>query len=60
MYLNQQRYWLYALRLKGHENFPYAPATRAYEDWRNSVDKGYAIIKAPIIRSDLGLKKERL
>jgi esterase/lipase/1-acyl-sn-glycerol-3-phosphate acyltransferase len=46
MYLNQQGYSVYAPRLRGHGTSPHDLATRTYEDWRTSVDEGYAVIKS--------------
>ncbi len=46
VYLNRQGYWVYAPRLKGHGTSPYDLATRTYEDWKTSVDEGYAVIKS--------------
>jgi esterase/lipase/1-acyl-sn-glycerol-3-phosphate acyltransferase len=46
VYLNRQGYWVYAPRLKGHGTSPYDLAARTYEDWRTSVDEGYAVIKS--------------
>jgi esterase/lipase/1-acyl-sn-glycerol-3-phosphate acyltransferase len=44
--LNRRGYWVYAPRLKGHGTSPHDLATRTYEDWRTSVDEGYAVIKS--------------
>lgn len=37
-------FWVYVPRLKGHGTAPEDLATRTYQDWRDSVDQGYAII----------------
>ena len=43
-YLGRLGFWVYAPRLKGHGTSPEDLAMRSYKDWRNSVDRGYAII----------------
>jgi len=45
-YLGSQGFWVYAPRLKGHGTSPEDLATRSYLDWRDSVDRGYAIISS--------------
>jgi esterase/lipase/1-acyl-sn-glycerol-3-phosphate acyltransferase len=43
-YLGRLGYWVYAPRLRGHGTAPEDLATRTYQDWMRSVDRGYAII----------------
>ena len=43
-YLGRLGFWVYVPRLKGHGTAPEDLATRTYQDWRDSVDQGYAII----------------
>jgi esterase/lipase len=43
-YLGRLGFWVYVPRLKGHGTSPEDLATRSYLEWRDSVDKGYAII----------------
>lgn len=43
-YLGRLGYWVYAPRLRGHGTSPEDLATRTYQDWVRSVDRGYAII----------------
>jgi esterase/lipase/1-acyl-sn-glycerol-3-phosphate acyltransferase len=43
-YLGQLGFWVYVPRLKGHGTAPEDLAIRSYQDWRDSVDQGYAII----------------
>ncbi len=43
-YLGRLGYWVYVPRLKGHGTSPEDLAMRSYLDWRDSVDRGYAII----------------
>jgi len=43
-YLGRLGYWVYAPRLRGHGTSPEDLATRSYQDWVRSVDRGYAII----------------
>jgi esterase/lipase len=45
-YLNRLGFWVYVPRLKGHGTSPEDLATRSYQDWRASVDNGYAIISS--------------
>jgi esterase/lipase/1-acyl-sn-glycerol-3-phosphate acyltransferase len=45
-YLGLQGFWVYVPRLKGHGTSPEDLATRSYQDWRASVDQGYAIISS--------------
>ncbi len=43
-YLGRLGFWVYVPRLRGHGTSPEDLAGRPYPDWRNSVDRGYAII----------------
>ena len=43
-YLGRLGFWVYAPRLKGHGTSPEDLAMSSYLDWRESVDRGYAII----------------
>jgi esterase/lipase/1-acyl-sn-glycerol-3-phosphate acyltransferase len=43
-YLGGLGFWVYVPRLKGHGTAPEDLATRTYQDWRDSVDQGYAVI----------------
>jgi len=43
-YLGRLGFWVYVPRLKGHGTAPEDLSIRAYQDWRDSVDQGYAII----------------
>jgi esterase/lipase len=45
-YLGRLGYWVYAPRLRGHGTSPDDLATRTYQDWVRSVDRGYAIINS--------------
>jgi esterase/lipase len=45
-YLGQLGYWVYAPRLRGHGTSPEDLATRTYQDWMRSFDRGYAIISS--------------
>jgi esterase/lipase len=45
-YLGRLGLWVYVPRLKGHGTSPDDLATRTYQDWRTSVDRGYAIISS--------------
>ncbi|MBW1815491.1 MAG: 1-acyl-sn-glycerol-3-phosphate acyltransferase, partial [Deltaproteobacteria bacterium] len=44
LYLGKRGVWVYVPRVKGHGTSPDDLATRAYSDWIDSVDEGYAII----------------
>jgi esterase/lipase/1-acyl-sn-glycerol-3-phosphate acyltransferase len=46
LYLGRLGLWVYVPRLKGHGTSPDDLATRSYQDWRASVDLGYAIISS--------------
>jgi alpha-beta hydrolase superfamily lysophospholipase len=39
-FLGQLGYWVYVPRLKGHGTSPEDLATRSYQDWIGSVDRG--------------------
>ena len=43
-YLNQQGWWVYAPRVKGHGTSPEDLSLRSRRDWVESADLGYAII----------------
>ena len=43
-YLGGLGFWVYVPRLKGHGTAPEDLATRSYQEWRDSVDQGYAVI----------------
>jgi len=45
-YLGSIGYWVYVPRLKGHGTSPDDLATRSYQDWVMSIDRGYAIISS--------------
>jgi esterase/lipase/1-acyl-sn-glycerol-3-phosphate acyltransferase len=45
-HLGRLGYWVYAPRLRGHGTSPEDLATRSYQDWVQSVDRGYAIISS--------------
>ena len=45
-YLGRMGYWVYVPRLKGHGTSPDDLATRSYQDWMRSMDRGYAIISS--------------
>jgi len=45
-YLGRMGYWVYVPRLKGHGTSPDDLATRSYQDWMRSIDRGYAIISS--------------
>jgi esterase/lipase/1-acyl-sn-glycerol-3-phosphate acyltransferase len=45
-YLGRLGYWVYVPRLRGHGTSPEDLATRTYQDWVRSVDRGYAIISS--------------
>ncbi len=45
-YLGSIGYWVYVTRLKGHGTSPDDLATRSYQDWVLSLDRGYAIISS--------------
>ena len=45
-YLGKLGYWVYVPRLKGHGTSPDDLATRSYQDWMQSIDRGYAIISS--------------
>jgi esterase/lipase/1-acyl-sn-glycerol-3-phosphate acyltransferase len=45
-YLGSIGYWVYVPRLKGHGTSPEDLATRSYQDWVMSLDRGYAVISS--------------
>jgi esterase/lipase len=45
-FLGKMGYWVYVPRLKGHGTSPDDLATRSYQDWMRSIDRGYAIISS--------------
>jgi esterase/lipase/1-acyl-sn-glycerol-3-phosphate acyltransferase len=45
-YLGRLGFWVYVPCLKGHGTSPDDLAVRTYQDWRASVDQGYAIISS--------------
>ena len=45
-YLGSIGFWVYVPRLKGHGTSPDDLATRSYQDWMISIDRGYAIISS--------------
>jgi esterase/lipase/1-acyl-sn-glycerol-3-phosphate acyltransferase len=45
-YLGRIGFWVYVPRLKGHGTSPDDLATRSYQDWMVSIDRGYAIISS--------------
>ena len=45
-YLGSIGFWVYVPRLKGHGTSPDDLATRSYQDWMASIDRGYAIISS--------------
>ena len=46
LYLGKLGYWVYVPRLKGHGTSPDDLATRSYQDWIKSIDRGYAVISS--------------
>jgi esterase/lipase/1-acyl-sn-glycerol-3-phosphate acyltransferase len=53
-YLGSIGFWVYVPRLKGHGTSPDDLATRAYQDWMVSIDRGYAIISSICTRVVVG------
>jgi esterase/lipase/1-acyl-sn-glycerol-3-phosphate acyltransferase len=45
-YLGSIGFWVYVPRLRGHGTSPDDLATRSYQDWMASIDRGYAIISS--------------
>ena len=45
-YLGGIGFWVYVPRLKGHGTSPDDLAMRSYQDWMESIDRGYAIISS--------------
>jgi esterase/lipase/1-acyl-sn-glycerol-3-phosphate acyltransferase len=43
-YLGRMGLWVYVPRLRGHGTSPEDLATRSYHDWKESVDRGYAVV----------------
>ena len=46
LYLGKLGFWVYVPRLRGHGTSPEDLATRTYEDWMASIDRGYAVISS--------------
>ncbi len=44
--LGKMGFWIYAPRLKGHGTSPEDLATRHFNDWIESVDTGYALLRS--------------
>jgi esterase/lipase len=44
-YLKSRGYWVYAPRLKGHGTTPEDLGQRSFQDWINSVEEGYLVIR---------------
>ena len=53
-YLHRHGVWVYAVRLKGHGTSPDDLARCCTEEWRESVDNGYAIMKQLCARVIVG------
>jgi esterase/lipase/1-acyl-sn-glycerol-3-phosphate acyltransferase len=53
-YLGSIGFWVYVPRLKGHGTSPDDLATRAYQDWMVSIDRGYAFISSICTRVVVG------
>jgi esterase/lipase len=53
-YFGKAGYWVYAPRLRGHGTSPEDLAQRRYQDWIESVNTGYAIIRSTCRRVVLG------
>ncbi len=45
-YLGGIGFWVYVPRLKGHGTSPDDLANRSYQDWVESIDRGYAVISS--------------
>ena len=45
-YLGSLGFWVYVPRLKGHGTSPDDLAKRSYNDWVESIDRGYALISS--------------
>jgi len=46
LYLGKLGFWVYVPRLRGHGTSPDDLAIRTYEDWKASIDRGYAVISS--------------
>jgi esterase/lipase/1-acyl-sn-glycerol-3-phosphate acyltransferase len=44
-YLNRQGYWVYLPRLRGHGTSPEDLAQRSYQEWIQSMEEGYLLIR---------------
>ena len=44
-FLGKMGFWVYVPRLKGHGTVPEDLATRSYQEWIDSMDAGYAVIR---------------
>ena len=53
-HLHDKGYWVYCVRLRGHGTTPEDLATRAANDWIESVDIGYAMMSAICTRVVMG------
>ncbi|MGE5258556.1 MAG: alpha/beta fold hydrolase [Hyphomicrobiales bacterium] len=53
-FLGRKGYWVYAPRLRGHGTSPEDLASRSYQDWVGSVDRGYAIMSSICRRVAVG------
>lgn len=53
-YLSRRGLWVYCPRLKGHGTSPEDLATRTFNDWIESVDIGYAIMRHMCSRVIIG------
>ncbi len=53
-YLQNQGFWVYTPRLKGHGTSPEDLAQRTYADWLTSVEEGYALISSICERVVMG------
>lgn len=45
-YLGKMGFWVYAPRLKGHGTLPEDLATCTFQDWIDSMDAGYALLRS--------------
>ena len=53
-YLAKKGYWVYAPRLKGHGTAPEDLARRTYQDWIDSMEEGYLLMRNLCRRVILG------